>query len=75
MLFKIQVIRISILMCPLLMYCIWKQVNGNASEDDVDREENVQVVLSGVDLLKLDDQTSQTDNHDKYIEVRKIMVF
>lgn len=75
MLFKIQVIRISILMCPLLMYCIWKQVNGNTSEDDVDREENVQVVLSGVDLLKLDDQTSQTDNHDKYIEVRKIMVF
>ncbi|XP_037776382.1 dual specificity protein phosphatase CDC14B-like isoform X2 [Penaeus monodon] len=45
-----------------------KLVNGNASEDDVDREENVQVVLSGVDLLKLDDQTSQTDNHDKYIE-------
>lgn len=41
----------------------------------MDREENVQVVLSGVDLLKLDDQTSQTDNHDKYIEVRKIMVF
>lgn len=30
-------------------------------------------MLSGVDLLKLDDQTSQTDNHDKYIEVRKIM--
>ncbi|XP_047473611.1 dual specificity protein phosphatase CDC14C-like isoform X2 [Penaeus chinensis] len=45
-----------------------KLVNGNTSEDDVDREENVQVVLSGVDLLKLDDQTSQTDNHDKYIE-------
>lgn len=31
-------------------------------------------MLSGVDLLKLDDQTSQTDNHDKYIEVSRVNI-
>ncbi|KAK8720299.1 hypothetical protein OTU49_013433, partial [Cherax quadricarinatus] len=45
-----------------------KQLNGNSSDDDGEREENVQVVLSGVDTLKLDDHTSHTDNHEKYIE-------
>ncbi|XP_045581228.1 dual specificity protein phosphatase CDC14A isoform X2 [Procambarus clarkii] len=45
-----------------------QQLNGNSSDEAADREENVQVVLSGVDTLKLDDHTSHTDNHEKYIE-------
>ncbi|KAG7165655.1 Dual specificity protein phosphatase CDC14A-like [Homarus americanus] len=45
-----------------------KQLTGSSSDDEADREENVQVVLSGVDTLKLDDHTTHTDNHDKYIE-------
>lgn len=40
----------------------------NNSDDEPEREENVQVVLSGVDTLKIDDPTCHTDNHDKYIE-------
>lgn len=45
------------------------QVCGSSSDDETEREENVQVVLSGVDTLKLDDHTAHTDNHEKYIEV------
>ncbi|XP_071546000.1 dual specificity protein phosphatase CDC14A-like isoform X2 [Panulirus ornatus] len=44
------------------------RVTGNSSDEEVEREENVQVVLCGVDTLKLDDHTSHTDNHEKYIE-------
>lgn len=45
-----------------------KQVVSTSSDEEIEREENVQVVLSGVDTLKLDDHISQTDNHEKYIE-------
>lgn len=46
------------------------QVGGSSSEGENEREENVQVVLSGVDTLKLDDHSIHNDNHDKYIEVK-----
>lgn len=43
-------------------------VGGSSSDGESECEENVQVVLSGVDTLKLDDHAVHTDNHDKYIE-------
>lgn len=45
------------------------QVASTSSDEEIEREENVQVVLSGVDTLKLDDHITHTDNHEKYIEV------
>lgn len=42
---------------------------STSSDEEIEREENVQVVLSGVDTLKLDDHIAHTDNHEKYIEV------
>ncbi|XP_068216660.1 dual specificity protein phosphatase CDC14A isoform X1 [Palaemon carinicauda] len=45
-----------------------KKLVNTSSDDEPEREENVQVVLSGVDTLKIDDHSSHTDNHDKYIE-------
>lgn len=47
---------------------------STSSDEEIEREENVQVVLSGVDTLKLDDHISQTDNHEKYIEVRSLLL-
>ncbi|KAK7079429.1 Dual specificity protein phosphatase cdc14a [Halocaridina rubra] len=45
-----------------------KKLVNDLSDEEPEREETVQVVLSGVDTLKLDDHASHTDNHDKYIE-------